>query len=197
MRACRPKRRYEMATKALDRLCAAVCTDFCTDQIDVLGMRCGGFASCEDCKRARNGAADGLVCSIERRLMPEGMEWPRFEDGELVRIGDAVESKSGVAFEVEYVEFCSDHVNLYARSKGLFSVEHGERVRRPEPEDTQERIDEDAGKTPCEYFGRKGELCSDGDGCPSLEMDCSCDMAKTRDLLRRQRELDAKGADRC
>ena len=35
--------------------------------------------------------AEPIVTSaLDRRLMPEGMEWPRFEDGEPVRIGDVV-----------------------------------------------------------------------------------------------------------
>lgn len=180
-----------MATEALDRLRAAVCMDFCTDQIDVLGMRCGGFASCEDCKRARNGAADGLVCSIERRLMPEGMEWPRFEDGEPVRIGDRVQLCNGHSEELLQVCMGESGYSLYTETSDE-DHPYGVPVRRPEPEDTQERIDRDARKIPCEYFGREGLMCSGGDGCPSLEMDCSCDAAKTLDLLRRQRELDAR-----
>ena len=178
-----------MAMEALKKLRKFSCAESCEGRAGAVGLCCDESVDCPRCLKATGEAASALLDEVEKRLMPEGVEWPRFEDGEKVRIGDAVESKSGVAFEVEYVEFCSDHANLYARSKGLFSVEHGERVKRPEPEDTQERIDADAGKTPCEYFGRKGELCSDGGGCPSLEMDCSCDMAKTRDLLRRQRAI--------
>lgn len=197
MRACRLKGGRKMAHEALKKLRKFSCAESCEERAGAVGLRCDESVDCPRCLKATGEAASALLDEVEKRLMPEGMEWPRFEDGEPVRIGDAVESKFGTAFEVEYVEFCSDHANLYAPSEGLFSVEYGERVKRPEPEDTQERIDEDAGKTPCEYFGREGVLCSYRGGCPSLKMDCSCDMAKTRDLLRRQRELDAKGAGRC
>ena len=33
-------------------------------------------------------AYENLADALDRRLMPEGYEWPRFEDGEPVRIGD-------------------------------------------------------------------------------------------------------------
>ena len=121
-------------------------------------------------------------------MMPEGMEWPRFEDGEQVRIGDAVESLSGNVFEVECVEVYGDHANLYAPFKGLFRVERGESVGRPEPEDTQERIDADAYKQPCGYFGWDGVECDGDGGCPAFGKG-NCRAAMTRDLLRRQREL--------
>ena len=186
-----------MATEALDRLREAVCTDFCTDQIDVLGMRCGGFASCEDCKRARDKAADGLVRSIERRLMPEGMEWPRFEDGSHVEFGDSYVDSEGTVRVVKTVDFRSSGDGCVSDGKSFHYFDISTVFKRPESEDTQERIDEDAGKTPCEYFGREGRLCSAGDECPSLEMDCSCDAAKTRDLLRRQRAICEKEAGRC
>ena len=38
------------------------------------------------------------------RLMPEGMEWPRFEDGESVRVGDSVPFGSDAVMEVTGVE---------------------------------------------------------------------------------------------
>ena len=37
-----------------------------------------------------NGRLDEIAGAVERRIMPEGYEWPRFEDGEPVRIGDVV-----------------------------------------------------------------------------------------------------------
>lgn len=56
------------------------------------------------------------------------------------------------------------------------------------PPDTQERIEADAGKAPCEYFGRKADQCF---GCHAHRHD-TCDEAMILDLLRRQRELDAR-----
>lgn len=181
--------------EALEKLRKFSCAKSCPEKVAAIGMRCEDFSSCEDCKRARDKAAGGLVRSIERRLMPEGMEWPRFEDCEFVRIGDRVQLCNGHSEELCQVHMGESGYSLYTEASDEEHL-YGTTVNRPEPADTQERIDADAMKSPCEYFGRKGRPCFDGDGCPSLEMDGSCGAAKTRDILRRQRELDAKGAGR-
>lgn len=167
-----------MTTETLKKLREFSRAESCEERAEAVGLRCHESASCAECLKATGEAAGALLDEVEKRLVPEGMEWPRFSDGEPVRIGDEVLGKHGEPMAVtRYVA--------------------GERVKRPKPADTQERIDADAMKSPCEYFGRKGRPCFDGDGCPSLEMDGSCGAAKTRDILRRQRELDAKGAGRC
>lgn len=56
------------------------------------------------------------------------------------------------------------------------------------PPDTQERIDGDVHKDECEYFDHVGD-CR---GCPANGTGESCIEAMTRDLLRRQRELDKR-----
>lgn len=180
-----------MAPEALEKLRKFSCAESCEWRAVAVGLRCEDFSCCEDCAAARTRAASALLDEVEKRLMPEGMEWPRFEDGEPVRIGDRVQLCNGYSEELCQVHMGESGYSLYTEASDE-DHPYGVPVRRPEPEDTQERIDEDAGKTPCEYFGRKGELCSAGDGCPSLEMGCSCDTAKTLDLLRRQRELDAR-----
>lgn len=90
-----PERRKEMATEALDRLRRFSCAKSCTEKIAALGMRCDDFSHCDDCAEARARAASALLDEVEKRLVPEGMEWPRFEDGEPVRIGDEVLGKHG------------------------------------------------------------------------------------------------------
>ena len=179
--------------EALKKLCKFSCAESCEERAEAVGMRCEDFSCCEDCAEARARAAGDLVDEVGKRLMPEGMEWPRFEDGEPVRIGDRVQLCNGHSEELCQVRMGESGYSLYTETSDE-DHPYGVPVRRPEPEDTQERIDEDAKKIPCEYFGRKGVLCSDGDGCPSLEMDCSCDTAKILDLLRRQRALDARKA---
>ena len=64
-----------------------------------------------------------------RRLMPEGMEWPRFEDGELVKFGDKVSTIQRVS---KIGLFSDGSFTLY---NGFDSVpfKRGERVKRPEP----------------------------------------------------------------
>lgn len=181
--------------EALEKLRKFSCAKSCPEKVAAIGMRCEDFASCEDCKRARDKAADGLVRSIERRLMPEGMAWPRFEDSEPVRIGDRVQLCNGGSEELCQVHMGERGYSLYTETSDE-DHPYGVPVRRPEPEDTQERIDEDAGKTPCQYFGWVGVACTKNGGCPAREMVGSCELVKIKDLLRRQRELDAKEAGR-
>lgn len=87
------------------------------------------------------GWADAMV-AMRRRLMPEGMEWPRFETGEPVRFGDVV-SDGDETGRVYYVTF--DTVNPVIigftdetpdQDPGTWlevSVNDGESVKRPAP----------------------------------------------------------------
>ena len=77
---------------------------------------------------------EDLVEKVGKRLMPEGMEWPSFEGGEPVKLGDSMEDDDGDEAEVAYITFHEAHVEL-----GLFNgvetypvpIDHGERVKRP------------------------------------------------------------------
>ena len=82
------------------------------------------------CKRL--GLTDGtglpdmpevIWTELDRRLMPEGMEWPRYESGEPVGFGDEV-SRLGEVFSISLYCDGSFALNFRAYSKG-------ERVRRP------------------------------------------------------------------
>lgn len=135
--------------------------------------------------------------ALFERQLPEGVEWPRFEDGELVEIGDAYEKASGTTGVVT-----SMHLRQYGgvptwvigKGGGKVCVRPGERVKRPEA-DTQEKIDADVMRADYKYWGCTGFECSD---CPE-EVDGknprerygseTCYQAKCFDLLRRQREL--------
>ena len=48
------------------------------------------------------------VDAMRPRLMPEGMEWPRFEDGEPVHVGDVAVLADNEPHEVESMEFFAD-----------------------------------------------------------------------------------------
>ena len=67
--------------------------------------------------------------------LPEGAEWPRFEDGELVGIGDEVEY-GDKAWEVDAICFDREEWSM-ALSRNLdfsrMSGSYGERVKRPAP----------------------------------------------------------------
>ena len=75
---------------------------------------------------------------VERRLLarlvPEGMEWPKYTDGEPVRIGGRWE-RDGCDTSITYIEriiFAEDGVYLDNDYNEAF-YRHGERVKRPEP----------------------------------------------------------------
>ena len=93
------------------------------------------------------GCGDDLRLAIseelDKRLMPPGMEWPRFEDGEKVDFGKRA-SINGVTVDVDEVSFVGFYGKLESRVAGLDprvnSRLHGpysplgERVKRPDPE---------------------------------------------------------------
>ena len=76
-----------------------------------------------------------LSPELRARLMPEGLEWPRFEDGEPVRLGDETDMTwpvTSVAFERFHG---GDLETLVGDDSGSFSLEPGELVRRPARKD--------------------------------------------------------------
>lgn len=75
------------------------------------------------------GWSDAMA-EMLRRLMPEGMGWPRFEDGEPVRIGDDFEDLGQVAG----IKFGAGGVTIEgtAGNSDLF-ITSDERVKRPAP----------------------------------------------------------------
>lgn len=84
------------------------------------------------------GWSDAVV-EMDKRLMPPDYEWPRFEDGELVRFGDMVELNSRVARVCGV--FISKHGFVLWGESGedtgadmRFDYPGGPRVKRPEPD---------------------------------------------------------------
>ena len=72
------------------------------------------------------------MAAMRRRLMPEGMEWlveawPRFEDGEPVRVGDEVMTSDGV------IKVGELSLTICDEEGGVTSIDFGERVKRPAP----------------------------------------------------------------
>lgn len=70
------------------------------------------------------------------RALPEGVEWPRFEDGGLVRIGDELEFE-GKTMLVCDATFYADGWALWCDREdmsGRLYGKYGERVERPAPE---------------------------------------------------------------
>ena len=81
---------------------------------------------------------DELMRELRARLMPEGMEWPRFEDGEPVRIGDEfVEQIYGNLCMVGHFAINENAFLIYDEedSNDYESIDHGthRRVKRQAP----------------------------------------------------------------
>lgn len=79
----------------------------------------------------------GGLAEVEKRLMPEGMEWlveawPRFEDGEPVKFGDAFRDHQGSTRSVLNVKMWQEGGFELGTGQGTYDWhECGERVNRP------------------------------------------------------------------
>lgn len=69
---------------------------------------------------------------LSTRLMPPGMEWPRYEDGGQVLINDKVLLDNGVTEELYQVHFYGTGFSLYTETCDV-DYEYGMRVKRPAP----------------------------------------------------------------
>lgn len=209
----------------------------------MLGISCDGMA---------DDVQEAIDSELHKRLMPPGMEWPRFDDGERVEFGSAVDGLGGPCEKFIFTRSMGGVCQLQDAGGRMVNVLHGGRVKRQKPEvlgadglpikigdtvylisgsepyrverlpqrkdgmiavygleskreklycyypdnlthtqpDTQERIDEDAKLDPCEYVRIVVEIIT-----TRLILLAKIMRAWTvtiTDLLRRQRELDAR-----
>ena len=132
-------------------------------------------------RRERIKELDKAIADMRPRLMPEGMEWPRFEGGELVRVGDEAPFGADGTMTVTGVELTDDgHFILHGRDGGIdrpcqTGYQCGQRVKRPAPKvldaDGVEIRDGDTvwltdGRGPCSvsrivYADRLRVICDD------------------------------------
>lgn len=103
----------------------------CHDKAKMFGIDCNHEESCTDCD------IDKMKVIADRidaeRALPEGVEWPRFEDGEMVKIGDDVEYK-GETMRVYLATLDADGWALWCSREGIdgrLSGSYCERVKRP------------------------------------------------------------------
>lgn len=105
----------------------------CREIVEMLGFCCDDIEMCNKCRvKAMMAIADRIDAE---RALPEGMEWPRFEDGELVKVGDDVEYK-GEMMRVYLATLDSDGWALWCDredASGRLYGKYGERVERPTP----------------------------------------------------------------
>lgn len=116
----------------VDEYDAEKSTASCTFMAKLLGIECGDV-TCRECMaKMMTTIADRIDAE---RALPEGVEWPRFEDGWLVRIGDDVEYK-GETMRVYLATFDAAGWALWCSREGIdgrLSGSYGERVKRPVP----------------------------------------------------------------
>ncbi len=104
----------------------------CHEVVRMFGFACGE-SPCTECIPRLIGAISDRIDA--ERALPEGIEWPRFEDGELVKIGDEVEfeGEAGIVacirFELLGWSITLNHNLDLSYLSGAF----GERVKRPTP----------------------------------------------------------------
>lgn len=125
------------------------------------------------------------------RVLPEGLEWPRYEDGEPVRIGEEFVSWDGKVQTVRAVEIYGHGPDanwaVNARSPHNFVSLHGPRLKRPEPPDSWERVEDDLTAPAWAYWQRRGR---DTSGYPDIE---SMESARAKDVVRRAKALAGEG----
>lgn len=70
---------------------------------------------------------------LDSRLMPEDMEWPRYESGDPVPIGGEFMGKDGKTYTAKQIQFIGKCFSLYdfCDRKPQFNGFYGERVKRP------------------------------------------------------------------
>lgn len=73
-----------------------------------------------------------IIGELDKRLMPEGMEWPRFEDGAKVCFGDEYENSNGNVSVASRFGFKADEY-LINRGTANGWEAYGKLVKRPKP----------------------------------------------------------------
>lgn len=103
----------------------------CSLMAKLLGIECGD-TTCRECTAEMMTAVADRIDA--ERALPEGVEWPRFEDGELVRLGDEVEfeGEAGIVACIRFELLGWSMTLNHNLSLSYLSGAFGERVKRYE-----------------------------------------------------------------
>lgn len=134
-----------------------------------------------------------LLQEIADQIEHETLPRPTDVDGNVLSIGDRVhmlrdEYNGSIELDDVIVGFCYDE-----NPCDPWTV-CGERCEAfacrcsVEPPDSWERIEADAAKSVCGYFGKEGESCTTETECPARNSD-DCSKFKAKDLVRRCKKL--------
>lgn len=154
-----------------------------------------GFSCCSFQKHAQR-LLDLLEYAEHKnddRLMPEGAEWPKFEDGDPVLVGDEFETIVSGTKEVDAIKFEDGCIFSLEFNNGCDTAEFykNARVKRPEHRETLQDVIDDYDKSTTQYWKCSTIRCSK---CPSeingkTPQDyygtTGCGLAKARDIKRR------------
>lgn len=122
-----------------------------------------------------------MGASEESLSWAKGVPVPKDADGKVVPLDVKVlYTDGGERVTVEEIVFtgCWWYVKCFETTRLRLSRFHLE-------SDSWERLERDAEKTTCGYFGRSG-LCV---GCPALSISQMCNVAKSEDIVRRAKAL--------
>ena len=153
---------------------------------DVVQIKSNGDRFIEMFERSHRTMRKIGVASGERvkRPAPKVLD----ADGVEIKVGDTVWHEDGSEQLVE-------EMNRY----GVRCFD-GDKRRTFDPKylthtrpDSWERLEEDAAKDECDYFGFSDTECTEGDGCPACDDSPDCHRAKIRDLVRRAKALAGVG----
>lgn len=177
----------QIGDKVIHQTTCETCTVYCINTFD--DSICIGFLGSHPAVDLRDG--DRL-----KRPAPEVLG----ADGKPIKVGETVypidDEWIGIPLEVSGIESPAS-VKVYLSAGKSWTTFHADSLTHTPP-DTQERIDADAQKDHIEYWQCSDIECGEcpskiDDMTPQERYECNgCDSAMTIDLLRRQRELDAR-----
>lgn len=113
---------------------------------------CGKAESCFECEAEWfNALADMIEAEQAERQLPEGIEWPRFEDGELVKPFDKLPGFDSEGVQ-KFIWTSSNNGawQLQDAEGHMLNVMHGEHVKRPEPDTFKSILSEMVSAIECE-----------------------------------------------
>ena len=109
-------------------------------------------------------------------------------DGVEIKFGDTVWDGDGVEMTVtSLVGELPGHVTTHGDNPPATYSISPKRLTHTRP-DSWERLEEDASKEPCFYFGFEDKPCDDGAGCPANKLG-NCSKLKASDIIRRAKAL--------
>ena len=144
-------------------------------------------------KSIQHYAREDALKEIDDRLMPEGAEWPKFEDGEPVLVGDEFETMVSGTKKVDAIKFEDGCIFSLEFNNGCDTAEFykNARVKRPEHRETLQDVIDDYDKSTTEYWKYSSIPCPmcpskiDGKTPHDYYGTTGCDLAKVHEIKRR------------